>query len=384
MFTRSRNYWIYPVAPAVLGTMGFMLHSDFSWQAVMVALTAVFFGIAGAVLLARQHAADNRYLVSTTLKDAETAFKEEALVYLESLKTLGSDVIPAWVSNVEAGRSQMESAIVDLMVRFSGIVDQLDEALKTSEAASAGMGGGLANVFTSGETRLRIVVGSLRETMHNKETMLTEIHGLVHFIAELEKMALDVEGIADQTNLLALNAAIEAARAGEAGRGFAVVADEVRKLSTLSKKIGNQISQKVKVVNMAIGGVVKVAEQTAESEAKALVESETTISNVLGDFKRITNDLSESSKMLLQENDGIKNEVAMSLVQLQFQDRVSQILSNVRNSIGSLPAYLETSRAELETGGRLAPINFDRLLQEDSHSITEEHRTPGASEISFF
>jgi methyl-accepting chemotaxis protein len=139
---------------------------------------------------------------------------------------------------------------------------------------------------------------------------------------------------------------------------------------------------------------VGTAGQTAADETRALANSESAISNVLGNFKQVTSGLSESSGILRKESDGIKNEVAMSLVQLQFQDRVSQILSHVRDNIGSLPAYLEKNRLEFDSNGRLEPIAIGQLLQEieSTYAMAEEYSNHGGkaqaasqnSEISFF
>jgi methyl-accepting chemotaxis protein len=295
----------------------------------------------------------------------------------------------------------MEVAISALTGRFSGIVGKLDTALAASRSATEsvdGGGNGLVAVFERSEEDLGTVVASLKSAMTSKSAMLANVHNLHQFISELQTMATDVASIAAQTNLLALNAAIEAARAGEAGRGFAVVADEVRKLSTLSGDTGKRISEKVGVISTAIAATCQKTEDSTQIELQSMNASEAIIKSVLGEFRSVTDTLVQSSSRLKDESIGIKSEVADALVQLQFQDRVSQIMSHVRNNIEHLPAVLEQNRRQYEQEGRLVPLEAAPLLAEleKTYAMSEERtahtaHTGGAAapaaqeeEITFF
>ncbi|WP_440094616.1 methyl-accepting chemotaxis protein [Pseudomonas syringae] len=303
--------------------------------------------------------------------------------------------MPIWAKQVESSRQQTETAIVELTDRFTGISERLQETVQASQHAAGELDGqnadGALKVLSQSDSELSQVIDSLKATQASRDQTLSQVRNLTAYTGELRTMAADVAAIAAQTNLLALNAAIEAARAGEAGRGFAVVADAVRSLSSKSSETGQQMSAKVDIINNAITQLVQAASSGADQDSQSVTTSEQSIQNVLERFQTITRHLAESADLLKQESYGIRDEMTEVLVSLQFQDRVSQILSHVRDNIDALHAHLLQAS---ESPDQAVAIDARQWLarMESTYATDEQRRThrgesaaqQNSQEITFF
>ena len=336
-------------------------------------------------------------LLGYKLKAQRLAMQTAIENFLAGQAQFGEALVPVWKNHIESSRSQMESAVYALSDRFGGIVDKLDVALRTATQETdtiEGSGSGVAALFAKSEDDLRALIAVQQTSMGNMEQMLTKVQGLDRFIVELQDMAADVARIAQQTNLLALNAAIEAARAGELGRGFAVVAKEFRMLSNQSGETGRHIAEKVKVISSAITDTCTVVRESVVAEDNSLEAVHNTIDRVMADFKGVTEAFQRSSDVLQSESMSIQVEVNQALVQMQFQDRVSQIMTQVNINLDRLPQVLQAQTQAYAESRVLQPLDAEALLTElkrtyvmaDQHVIHEggKVKQSNTTDISFF
>ena len=386
---------VMPIGMGTLGAILVLVAGGGNIKSMVLASVMFATGLAVGWIAHRYRVsgnAANRMLLENMRDKHE---QEVARNSVDGLEKVCVSVLPIWALQVEEGRAQTEDAVTTLAARFSSLSEQLGEAVSTSQSAADGIGAkqgqdGLVDMLAASQRDLGSIIDSLRAATHSKEILLREVDQLAQFTGDLKLMATEVANVAGQTNLLALNAAIEAARAGEAGRGFAVVADEVRKLSTMSGDTGKKISQRVEQINAAITSAAAASEQSAARDVESVKHSEAVIGQVIARFHSAASRLTESSAILNNASIGIRDEISDVLVSLQFQDRVSQILSHTRDDMRKFEAHVSDNlNAEKRT-----PIDTEAWLNELSktYTTTEQrkmHSGAGAaqsdsSEITFF
>lgn len=156
---------------------------------------------------------------------------------------------------------------------------------------------------------------SARETNMAAETIVREINDLNNDMKQINNIMKVIFKIADQTNLLALNAAIEAARAGEAGKGFAVVADEVKKLAEQSKNASLSISDIITKIMKKTAQVVDAAHTASDYIQKqmgAVKQTDDAFKSIVSATEEIAEQL-ESMNEQIKSMDEIKNKAVASM-----------------------------------------------------------------------
>ncbi|WP_349431093.1 methyl-accepting chemotaxis protein [Methylomarinum sp. Ch1-1] len=177
--------------------------------------------------------------------------------------------------------------------------------------------------------------------------MVSVIHDVGEHMGQVEKLLSDVQGIADQTNLLALNAAIEAARAGEAGRGFAVVADEVRNLSKNSDKFSEEIRMVVNASKNNIDVAQSMIEKMASKDMNLTINSKANIDKMMTEIAAMNQSIADKLSQVSSLNMQIDSTVNDAVRGLQFEDMARQIVEYLQFSTQHFQAMADEMRIGL-------------------------------------
>ncbi|MFK5985170.1 MAG: methyl-accepting chemotaxis protein [Pseudomonadota bacterium] len=179
-------------------------------------------------------------------------------------------------------------------------------------------------------------ISSMKETStqvyKSFEKMTTQVSSIVTHLN-------NVDDITNQTNLLALNAAIEAARAGEAGRGFAVVADEVRSLSQRTAQFNSEIKELISNTQNSIDGLSVSVKDISEIDLDVSVQAKNDVSGMWLEMSNLNEKVSSQSSYISELSEKIQHHVSIGVISLQFEDMSTQLLEHIEKRIAVIEQY---------------------------------------------
>jgi len=248
------------------------------------------------------------------------------------------DTIVDMVTSQTAETEEIFASLTEISSMIGSVSSNLEHTKLLSKETRelARVGGDKVSESLSGMIDIQNTVKNIEEKAHSLGESSTKVGQIVEII----------NGISEQTNLLALNAAIEAARAGEAGRGFAVVADEVRKLAENSRTSTQQISTLISVIQKEVYEVIMAVNEGYEKAKYGTNLAQETSENIENIIKKVetTDEMMQEIATAMKEQSLATNEINNTMETIATNSTEINHVSMIHNeSLEAVTLFLDNS-----------------------------------------
>ncbi|HHY74017.1 MAG TPA: HAMP domain-containing protein [Bacillus bacterium] len=275
--------------------------------------------------------------------DELAASSQEMAASTEEVATASTEVSES-TQRLAKEAEEGNNAIIDTskaLLELSSLIQ-----IAKSKAASADDNSQFTlSTANEGKETVEDVISTMENIKAKMEETKTHISSLEHYSKEITTITDTITQIAEQTNLLALNAAIEAARAGEAGKGFAVVADEVRKLAEQSNKGAAEVANLIRLVTETTANTVIATDESSkqvEVGVSAVTKAGNALENIVEAVQKTVSDVTG----IVSVTD---NEVATSEKIVELINSLATFIETTAASAEEVSASTEETSAAMET-----------------------------------
>jgi len=303
----------------------------------------------------------------------------EVLLALQEVLTLKDGKVH---HDIHRGKTLISDAVVKLGESFNSlntqtraqqqVVAALIEEVSDGHAATHANRASVREIADGMSTILESFIDMLSQVSAQSSGVIAKMEAMTEVVNQTFSLLSNVEMITKQTNLLSLNAFIEAARSGEAGRGFQVVATEMRNLSQSSAKLNEQIRVQVEKSKKIVHEARDVVHQMAARDLDSLTEAKDSSDVLFAKLAVMNEHISKNLSQVSAISQGIDRSVGLAVQSLQFEDIVGQLLTAAERELGeqdrALADLRDRLRAFTETvqkggNGRAALLKLNDHLQ---------------------
>ncbi|RTL48153.1 MAG: chemotaxis protein [Rhodocyclaceae bacterium] len=313
---------------------------DAVWLHVMGSLVA---GLVGYVLARQPCFVIEGGQTAATDRDGRSLMAEFDHLLSECAKQF-SDQFSAIRNETDRVQMLLQDAVSSLTNSFDGMHRHTQEQRRIVTAITLGDDGDEPSVakFDEFVTNTSAVMEKVVDNIVSNSKLGMELveltDGISKHTRDVQSILSEIGAIAKQTNLLALNAAIEAARAGEAGRGFAVVADEVRDLSARTTQFSQQINTLIQTMQVSVQQTEQAIQRMAGQDMSFALESKSRVESIIRSMEEQGRVRMAAINEVVGTASSVDEEVSRAVTALQFQDMVSQLVTHVKHRIEALDA----------------------------------------------
>lgn len=300
---------------------------------------------------------------------------------------LVTEVLPVWRRQIETARSHSEESVGNILASFGSISARLDQAIQMTQGSQGGLSQHSADeLVRRNEDAVQLMLQPMRQAMDARAQVYDKLDMLSEAMSDLRQIALQIKQLARRTNMVALNASVEASRAGESGSGFAVVAQEVRQLATQSGEAANKMMSRTAGIDLELQDLRNRAAAFDSSDEALRDEASRNARAVISGLLQSLGDMDRSSRELQEAGAAVHNEFEQVLMNFQTQDRLSQMLTCVTDDINRLAEWVQQGGdlSASQAGEWLARLDASYTMEEqraEHHGNTSIQREAA---IEFF